>query len=209
MASIREVTLTCDVCGGAKDVKSRALGLDGKSYEIDLCRKDGAALDRIAAKYIAKARRGTSKPRHRRGQRDHGARRRMRQQKRIFVYGILPADIELTADMHGVGEPPGLLRVVRFDGVAALISDTGMSGRARDIPVLRQAVDRLGVACVVREPVHKLDLGNVAFLADLTKERDVERVIEDLAREWEGRIDLQLLGPMAAYDFAGTAQPGT
>jgi hypothetical protein len=39
------------------------------------------------------------------------------------------------------------------------------------------------------------------------RESDVERVIEELARAWEGRIDVQLLGPMAAYDFAGTAGP--
>jgi hypothetical protein len=35
----------------------------------------------------------------------------------------------------------------------------------------------------------------------------VEQAIQDLAREWEGRIEVRLLGPMAAYDFPGTAQP--
>jgi hypothetical protein len=34
-----------------------------------------------------------------------------------------------------------------------------------------------------------------------------ERVIGNLARDWEGRIDVQLLGPMAAYDFTETAGP--
>ena len=38
-------------------------------------------------------------------------------------------------------------------------------------------------------------------------EREVERVIENLAREWAGRIDVHLLGPMAAYDFVGPARP--
>jgi hypothetical protein len=42
---------------------------------------------------------------------------------------------------------------------------------------------------------------------DVDREREVERVIEDLAREWEGRIDIQLLGPMAAYDFTGRPEP--
>jgi hypothetical protein len=31
----------------------------------------------------------------------------------------------------------------------------------------------------------------------------VERVIGDLARDWEGWIEVRLLGPMAAYDFVG------
>ena len=58
-----------------------------------------------------------------------------------------------------------------------------------------------------REPAHELDAVHAAFLVPVDQEPEVERVIEDLAREWEGRIDVQLLGPMAAYDFAGTAQP--
>jgi hypothetical protein len=44
-------------------------------------------------------------------------------------------------------------------------------------------------------------------LVDLGNEREAERVIETLTRRREGRIDLQLLGPVAAYDFTGTAQP--
>jgi hypothetical protein len=39
------------------------------------------------------------------------------------------------------------------------------------------------------------------------QESQVERVIKDLAHEREGRIDVQLLGPMAACDFVRTAQP--
>jgi hypothetical protein len=68
-------------------------------------------------------------------------------------------------------------------------------------------MERLCVASVVREPTQELDAVHVAFLVAVDEEREVERVIEDLAREWEGRIDVQLLGPMAAYNFAGTAQP--
>jgi Gas vesicle synthesis protein GvpL/GvpF/Lsr2 len=250
----------------------------------------------------------------------------MRQEKGIYVYGILLADIEVAADIPGVGEHPGPLREARFDGLTALISEVDLSGRlgspddlrthqeildatAAEVPVLplrfgtiltsedavakellaahhdeftaaldqlegriefrvrgryvkdavlgevlsqnkqaarlreaiqgkdpdaarnarselgqlvneavtarreedtralRQAMERLCVASVVREPTHELDAVHVAFLVAVDEEREVERVIEDLAREWEGRIDVQLLGPMAAYNFAGTAQP--
>jgi hypothetical protein len=51
------------------------------------------------------------------------------QGKGIYVYGILPADIEVAVEMPGVGESPGLLRVVRSDGLAALISEVDLSGR--------------------------------------------------------------------------------
>ena len=33
-------------------------------------------------------------------------------------------------------------------------------------------------------------------------------VVASLADEWEGRVDMELLGPMAAYDFVTKPQPG-
>lgn len=35
----------------------------------------------------------------------------------------------------------------------------------------------------------------------------MEQAIEDLARGWDGRIEVRLLGPMAAYDFIATPVP--
>lgn len=63
------------------------------------------------------------------------------------------------------------------------------------------------VASVVRQPAHELDAVHVAFLAEAAQQGDIERVAEDLAREWEGRIEVQLLGPMAAYDFTAATTP--
>jgi hypothetical protein len=39
------------------------------------------------------------------------------------------------------------------------------------------------------------------------EESEMEQAIEDLARGWEGRIDVRLHGPMAAYDFVGSVLP--
>lgn len=347
MATVSRVTLTCDLCGDADDVRTRTFGLDGKAYEIDLCQRDGMALERVAARYMAKARKVSTRPGQRpaRRQRSDGAgadgaaveaeakragakkaAQAGRPQKGIYVYGILPGDIEITEDTPGVGEPPGLLRDIRFDGLAALISDVDMSGRqgapedlktyqeildatAAEVPVvplrfgtilisedtvaeellaarhdeftaalerlegrvqfqvkgryvadavleqvssqnkraarlrdtvegtnpdaaedarikldqlineavtawreqdtraLQHAMEEVCAASVARRPAGELDAVNVAFLVDAGEEREIERVIKALAREWEGRVDLQLLGPMAAYDFTGTGQP--
>jgi Gas vesicle synthesis protein GvpL/GvpF/Lsr2 len=249
-----------------------------------------------------------------------------RQDKGIYVYGILPADIELAGDMRGIGKNPGLLKIVRCAGLAALVSEVDLSVRpgspddlrthreildatATEVPVLplrfrtilssedsvagellaarhdefadaldqldgraeflvkgryvekalldevvsqnnqaaqlrdtidgddpdaaqdarielgeilkeevaaqreedtralEQAMEGVCVASVLREPAHDLDAAHVAFLVAADQEREMERVIEDLATEWEGRIELHLLGPMAAYDFVETAQP--
>jgi chemotaxis protein histidine kinase CheA len=206
----------------------------------------------------------------------------MEQEKGIYVYGILPADIEVAGETQGVGEHPGPLGVVYSDGLAALISEVGLPGRlgspedlriyreildstAIEVPVvplrfgtvftsegsvadellaprhdefttaleqlegraqfivkgryveealparreedaraLRQAMEGISVDSLVRESAHGREAVHVAFLVDVDQEREVERVIEDLAWEWEGRIDVRLLGPMAAYDFVMT-----
>jgi hypothetical protein len=75
--------------------------------------------------------------------------------------------------------------------------------RQQDTRALEHAMEGICVASAVRKPVHQLDAVRVAFLVAADKECEVERVIEDLARDWEGRIEVQLRGPMAAYDFAG------
>jgi len=43
--------------------------------------------------------------------------------KGVYVYGILPGDIEMTSDRAGVGDPPGQVRIVRSEKLAALVSD--------------------------------------------------------------------------------------
>jgi hypothetical protein len=43
--------------------------------------------------------------------------------KGVYVYGILPGDVEVEPGTTGVGDPPGEVRVVRHRDLAALVSD--------------------------------------------------------------------------------------
>jgi hypothetical protein len=248
------------------------------------------------------------------------------QQTGIYVYGIFAGDIEVTESQSGVGDPPGELRVVRSNGLAALVSEVDtarplgtpedltthkeiLDASAAEMPVLpirfgavlasedaviselleehrdefTQALDeldgcaeyvvkgryveeaileevlseskeaaqlreelrgkdpdttrdariRLGeilneaieakraadtrtlgdrmdghcVASLVRDPGHEMDAVHVAFLLQQDQEEDMQEAVAELGREWEGRVELRTLGPMAAYDFVGTAQP--
>ena len=250
------------------------------------------------------------------------------QQTGVYVYGILPGDIELTSDIQGVGDPPSEVRVVRAGDLAALVSEVDLSrplgspedlaahkeildASAADAPVLpmrfgavlasedavarelleehrdelagaleeldglaeyvvkgryveraildevlsenkdaarlrdqirgadpdatRDARIQLGEiinnaitqkraqdtralgnamaehceASLVRDPTHERDAVHVAFLVRVGQEKDIERVVRDLGAKWEGRVELRLLGPMAAYDFAGATEPGS
>jgi hypothetical protein len=268
---------------------------------------------------------GSAKSGQARGSRDKAS--GSGKQKGTYVYGIVPADVEVTDEMSGVGDPAGQVRVVASDDLAALVSDVDCSGSfgspedlvahkeildsvAAEVPVLplrfgavltddeavihelldahsdefagalRELEDRvqyvvkgrydedailgevlseneemadlreqirgadkdatrdqrirlgemiseavaakreedtraLGdameghcVASAVREPAHELDAVHVAFLVTADQEEEVERVVSGLARDWEKRIELRLLGPMAAYDFVGATEPG-
>ncbi|MFC4853029.1 GvpL/GvpF family gas vesicle protein [Actinophytocola glycyrrhizae] len=73
--------------------------------------------------------------------------------------------------------------------------------RDADTETVRRALDDLGLMTVVREPTHDEDAAHVVFLAETDKESELEEAVERLATGWEGRVDLRLLGPLAAYDF--------
>lgn len=242
----------------------------------------------------------------------------------LYIYGIFPGDVEVDEDAEGVGNPPGALRVVRSDDLAALVSEVDLSQQlgspedltahkeildasAESTPVLplrfgavleseeqvteellrahhdefasalselegkvqyvvrgrypeqavltevlaenpdvaelaeqirgkdpdatrdariqlgeainnaisakreqnsRAAADAMAdvsVASVSNEPTHERDAVHMAFLVEADKQDEVRRVVDDLAKEWEGRVELRLLGPMAAYDFVSIA----
>lgn len=246
----------------------------------------------------------------------------------VYVYGIFPPDVELAGQQAGVGEPPGLLRIIRSGELAALVSDVDLASPlgtpddlrahqqildrcAAALPVLplrfgavlasddavadellephreefsatlgeleghaqylvrgryaedailaevlaehpraqqlrdqirdadpaatrearislgeivgqaitgkraadtRELVDRMagiGAASVVRDPTHDLDAVHVGVLLDADQAGALDEIIADLAARWNGRVDLRVLGPMAAYDFVGgLREPG-
>lgn len=245
----------------------------------------------------------------------------------VYVYGILPPDIELSGEQGGVGEPPGLLRLIHGSNLAALVSDVdlgrplgtpgdlrahqeildqcaaalpvlpmrfgavmasddavadellephheefaaaldGLEGRAQyvvkgrydedmilaevladspqaeqlrraiadadpvatrdarialgelislaiaarreaDTRALGDQMEGFCAASLVRDPTHELDAVHVAFLLDEEQARRQSEVMATLSEQWGGRVQLRVLGPMAAYDFVGTAGAG-
>jgi hypothetical protein len=244
----------------------------------------------------------------------------------VYVYGIMPGDIEIESGAAGVGDPAGEIRGIRYRDLTALVSDVNLDGplgRAEDlfaheelldasaaeVPVLplrfgavlasddavtdellgphydefasalrqldghaeyvvrgryvEQAVladilagnpeaARLGdqirdadpdatrdqrirlgeivsvaiegmreadtralgdavsghvTASVVRAPTHELDAVYVAFLVETGQAEALRQAVERLAGEWRDRAELQLTGPLAAYDFVGDNAP--
>jgi Gas vesicle synthesis protein GvpL/GvpF len=70
----------------------------------------------------------------------------------IYVYGIFPADINVTADQKGVGDPPGSLRVVRSGDLAALVSEVDLTrplGSPEDLRTHKDLLDSSAAAMPV------------------------------------------------------------
>ena len=62
----------------------------------------------------------------------------------VYVYGILPGDIEVEPGAPGVGDPPGEVRAIRYRDLMALVSDVDLDrplGRAEDLFVHEDLLD--------------------------------------------------------------------
>jgi hypothetical protein len=88
-----------------------------------------------------------------------------------------------------------------------IINNAVAAKRDEDTSQLLDAMEGHCVASLVRDPTHELDAVNVAFLVEEDQEDDLDQVVDDLGRHWEGRVDLRVLGPMAPYDFVGVGRP--
>jgi hypothetical protein len=76
--------------------------------------------------------------------------------------------------------------------------------REVDTGSLIDALADVTVASAVRPPTHEEDAAHVAFLVDTSREREFLDAVDAVARDWEGRAQVRLLGPMAPYDFVVT-----
>lgn len=100
-----------------------------------------------------------------------------------YVYGILPEDVEVSSEMEGVGEPPGQVRLVRSDGLAALVSDVNPDnplGSPQDLTSHKEVLDATAAAA----PVLPLRFGAVLASDDA--------VIEDLLRPYDDEFTAAL-----------------
>ncbi|MGY0005596.1 GvpL/GvpF family gas vesicle protein [Micromonospora sp. I033] len=89
----------------------------------------------------------------------------MAQQNGLFLYGIVPSDVEPTPEAEGVGSPPGEVTAIRHGELAALVSEVGLEeplGRPADLTAYERLLD--GTAVVA--PVLPVRFGTVVTGAD-------------------------------------------
>ncbi|WP_326824295.1 GvpL/GvpF family gas vesicle protein [Streptosporangium sp. NBC_01756] len=130
---------------------------------------------------------------------------RRKQDSGSYIYGIVPADVELSPDARGIGDPPGRIRLVRHGRLAALISEVTLDrplGRPNDLIAHQQLLD--GAAAEV--PVLPLRFGAVVT--------GPEAVVDELLRpyhdeflaalnELEGRVEYVVKGRYVEHAVIG------
>ncbi|MBC2638223.1 MULTISPECIES: GvpL/GvpF family gas vesicle protein [unclassified Rhodococcus (in: high G+C Gram-positive bacteria)] len=88
-----------------------------------------------------------------------------------------------------------------------LVSNAIAAKRDQDTQTTVEALDDLVESVNMREPTHEEEAVQVAVLADVERQEELEEVVGQLAENWEGRVEIKLLGPQAAYDFVVTQKP--
>ncbi|MGV9745640.1 GvpL/GvpF family gas vesicle protein [Rhodococcus zopfii] len=88
-----------------------------------------------------------------------------------------------------------------------IINQSIEAKRNEDTQRVVDALEDLEPMVNVRQPTHDEDAAHVAVLIELSRQGDLEDVVRSLAQEWEGRAEMDLLGPMAAYDFVMKREP--
>jgi hypothetical protein len=79
--------------------------------------------------------------------------------------------------------------------------------RAADTDAVVKSFGDIAKQVNVRDPSHELDAVNVALLVEVDQQEELQAKVDDLAENWDGRVEVRLLGPLAAYDFVVTRKP--
>ncbi|MBV6760740.1 GvpL/GvpF family gas vesicle protein [Rhodococcus opacus] len=88
-----------------------------------------------------------------------------------------------------------------------IVSNAIVAKRDEDTAKVVETLTPLAGSVNVREPTHEEEAAQVAVLVEVARQEELEEAVEALAKEWDGRVDMRLLGPMAAYDFVVTRKP--
>lgn len=114
-----------------------------------------------------------------------------------------PAAADLREQIRGAD--PDLTRDERIR-LGEFINNAVAAKREEDTRALLSAMEDHCAASSVREATHELDAVYVAFLMDTSQRDELDQVVEELSRDWQGRVELSVHGPMAPWDFTGANQ---
>jgi hypothetical protein len=115
----------------------------------------------------------------------------------VYVYGIVPGDVELVPDARGIGDPPGEMTLVRHGRLAALVSEVDIGrpiGRPADLKLHERLLDATAAADV---PVLPMRFGAVMDSPEAVQENLLtpnHDLFADALRELDGRVEYVVHG---------------
>lgn len=113
----------------------------------------------------------------------------------------------LREQLRGAPEDDAASRNARIR-LGELINEGITAKRTADTRAALEALGPYAVASAEREPTHHEDAAHLAFLVETDKAERFEESCAELARTWQDRVNVRLLGPLAPYDFVVTGQEG-
>ncbi|MFE4498463.1 GvpL/GvpF family gas vesicle protein [Rhodococcus sp. NPDC056743] len=103
-------------------------------------------------------------------------------------------------------QPEDATRDARM-ALGEIISNAIVAKRDEDTRTVVDALTPLADFLNVREPTHEEDAAQVSVLIEVARQDELENRVDELAQQWEGRVEMRVLGPLAAYDFVVTRKP--
>ena len=103
-------------------------------------------------------------------------------------------------------QPEEVTRDARM-ALGEIVSNAMVAKREEDTRAVVDALTALTDFLNVREPTHEEEAAQVAVLVEVARQDELENIVGELAQQWDGRVEMRLLGPLAAYDFVVTQKP--
>jgi Gas vesicle synthesis protein GvpL/GvpF len=104
------------------------------------------------------------------------------------------------------GKPEDATRDERI-ALGELVNNAIVAKREADTQAMVDVLESIGAEVNVREPTHEEEAVQVACLAEVARQGDLEDAVAEVAHRWEERVELRVLGPLAPYDFVTTGEP--
>ncbi len=89
------------------------------------------------------------------------------------------------------------------------VSQALAAKRDHDTQQLVEALGQVAKEVRVRDATDDEDAGSVAVLIATDDIDSLDKAVARLTQDWQDRVELTVLGPLAAYDFTKTRTPGT
>lgn len=120
---------------------------------------------------------------------------------------IVDENPKATALLESIrSQPEELTRDARM-ALGEIIGHTLDAKRDADTRTTLDALSPVTDTVTVREPTHDEDAVQIAVLLEVDRQDELEQAVGQLAHEWDGRVEMRLLGPLAPYDFVVTPKP--